>query len=474
MSKNILIVDDEEGMCSFIKQCLEQAGFDADYVLNGKDAVSKYNKYDLIILDIRMPGMSGVEVLSKIKHKDSKLPVIIMSAFGDYQQAFELLNKGADDYLQKPFNIEDMLFRVAKTLEIYKLQKEIESYRVQARKSMASIVYKGSKMDRILEIVDKVAKETIPVLITGESGTGKELVARAVHYNTYNPRKEKPFWIVNCSALSETLLDDELFGHIKGAFTGANVDKYGLFEVAEGGTIFLDEIVDASPSTQAKLLRIVETGEFRKLGETRVRNADVRIIVATNKPLSEEVAAGKFRQDLYQRLKVVEINIPPLRERIEDIPELIKFFLNVFNQEFKKNTKLVGEVVEELKKYSWPGNVRELKHTIQKLILLSETEVVTLASLHKNFSDYGINSPEFISEENNKIELLHQGRTLKDKTFTEVKTNFIKDFERTFFIDLIKKSKGNISKAAQSVKMNRKYLTEKLKEYGIEATKYKK
>lgn len=472
MNKKILIVDDEKGMCSFIKQCLEQSGYEADYVHNGEDAIKKYTDYDLLILDVRMPGMSGTEVLNTIKQKKFGFPVIIMSAYGDYKQAFELLRKGADDYLQKPFNIEDMLFRITKTLEVYKLQREIETRRAQGRASISNIIYKNTQMKKILDIVDKVAKESVPILITGESGTGKELIAKAIHYNTYNPRKDKPFWIVNCSALSETLLDDELFGHIKGAFTGAMVDRNGLFETADGGTIFLDEIADASVSTQARLLRIVETGEFRKLGETRVRNTDVRVVVATNKVLSGEVNIGKFREDLYQRLKVVEINIPPLRERTDDIPELLNFFLGIFNKEFKRNVRLSEGVLEGLSTYPWPGNVRELKHTVQKLVLLSKTEEITLENLPRVFSGDEFDIPNVTNRVDSNAGLFFSFPS--DKSFNESKEEYVKEFEKFFFNNLIKKNKGNISRAAKAANMTRKHLTDKLKDYGIDANKYRK
>ncbi|MDD5530980.1 MAG: sigma-54 dependent transcriptional regulator [bacterium] len=461
--KKILIVDDEQQMCLFLKQCLEKEGFTADYVLNGEDALSGYSKYDLIVLDLMMPGISGEEVLDGIKQKDRAFPTIIMSAFGDYKKAFELLNKGADDYVQKPFNVEDMIFRITKVLEIYRLKGEIEFYKTQFHNSTANIVYKSSKIETILETVNKISKENIPVLITGESGVGKELIARAIHYNTYNPRREKLFWTVNCSTFAETLLDDELFGHVKGAFTGSVSDKIGIFEIADGGTLFLDEIADASMSAQAKLLRVVETGEFRRIGETKTRYTNVRIITATNKILSKEIMKKTFREDFYQRLKGLEIHIPPLRERTEDIPELINYFLDISNKEFKRNIKIDSEVMEKMQKAFWQGNVRELKHAVQRLVLLSETNKITVKD-SCNILSFHISDIKGIEEET----------FTGNKSFFDLKNECLSNFEKKFFLNLMQKHNGKIVQAAESINISRKSLAKKLKEYNIIASEYKK
>lgn len=466
MNKKILVVDDEEGICLFIKQNLEQIGFETDYILRGKEALIKYKNYDLAILDIKMPEISGIEVLNHIKQDNGGFPVIVMSAFGDYKQASELLTKGADDYLQKPFNVEDMIFRVQKTIEMHRLMHEVNVYKSEKLENVSKIVYKSNAIKEILEIVDKISSETIPVLITGESGTGKELIAQAIHYNSNNPRKDNLLSIVNCGALTETLLDDELFGHIKGAFTGAINEKDGFLEVTDGGTLFLDEIADATISTQAKLLRAVETGEFRKLGDTRIHNSDVRIIVATNKTIPDMVRKGLFREDLYQRLKGIEIHIPPLRERKDDIPELVNFFISTFNKELKRKVEFHSESIEKLKDYEWKGNVRELKHTIQKIILLSEDETIT-PKFVENILHFKTNKNKFILEEGYKMP-----ENIGEKSFLEQKTNVVKSFEKQFLQNLMKECKGNLSHASKKAKIDRKHLREKLKKYKIKQKLY--
>ena len=335
---------------------------------------------DLVITDMKMPGMNGMELLGVLKEKDLHLPVIMMTAFGTVEKAVEAMKKGAYDYILKPFDNEVLKKTVAKGLAMGQVIKanRLLSGELKEKFGPTDLIGNSFPVRQVRELISKVAGTKATVLISGESGTGKELVARAIHFNS--PRKDKPLVSVNCSALTETLLESELFGHEKGSFTGAVAQRKGRFETADGGTLFLDEVGEMSPSVQVSLLRVLQNREFERVGGNKTIKVDVRVITATNKDLTKEIAKGHFREDLYYRLNVVHIEVPPLRDRKEDLPLLIRYFLERFTREMNKKEvpTLAPEVMGALLAYDWPGNVRELENMLERAIILSSKPIIHL------------------------------------------------------------------------------------------------
>ena len=381
----ILVVDDEPNYLIVLSELLKEEGFEVITAQKGEDGLKivQDTDLDLVITDMRMPGMDGLELLKAVKSYNKDLPVIMITAFGEVEKAVVAMKAGAYNYLAKPFNNEELLLNIRKGIEHYSLLRENLRLRDEARVryGFASIVGKNVRMQEIYHLIEKVAPTSASVLITGESGTGKELVARAIHFNS--SREKAPFISVNCAALPETLLESELFGHERGAFTGATAMRKGRFELADTGTLFLDEIGDIPLPLQAKLLRVLQERSFERVGGTRPINVDVRIITATNRELKDEVDEGRFREDLYYRLNVLQIHMPPLRERTDDIPMLTHHFINKFAEMLNKpNLRISGEALRYLVYLPWEGNVRELENTIERAAILCSNEVVQPEDVH--------------------------------------------------------------------------------------------
>ncbi|MCC6544673.1 MAG: sigma-54-dependent Fis family transcriptional regulator [Nitrospirae bacterium] len=378
-SCHILLVDDDEIACRLLAEVLSDEGYKVDTVRSGQDAVKKTETsfYDLVITDLMMPGIDGLEILKKFKQVSPDTLVIMITAFGSLESAIEAMKAGAFDYVSKPFSEDEIKIVVRRAMMQKRLQKENEQFQRELKMAhgLDQIIGRSRPMMDIYKTVAMVINSTSNVLIQGESGTGKELIARAIHYNS--TRSSKPFVVVNCAALPENLLESELFGHVKGAFTGAIISKKGLIEEAEGGTCFLDEIGDMSLPLQAKMLRMIQEKEIRRVGSTEPVYVNVRIVAATNQPLDRKVKEGGFREDLLYRLKVVTITLPPLRERREDIPLLAGYFLKKYTAEAGKDVSgFSPQAMDLLCRYSWSGNVRELQHTIERAVVLTTNTVI--------------------------------------------------------------------------------------------------
>lgn len=381
----ILVVDDEPNYLIVLSELLKEEGFEVLTAQSGEEGfkIVEENDLDLVLTDMRMPGMDGLELLKAIKNFDRDLPVIMITAFGEVDKAVVAMKAGAYNYLAKPFNNEELLVNIRKAIEHYSLLRENLRLRGEAKEryGFASIIGKNARMQEIYQLIEKVAPTPASVLITGESGTGKELVARAIHINS--PREKSPFISVNCAALPETLLESELFGHERGAFTGATSLRKGRFELADSGTLFLDEIGDIPLPLQAKLLRVLQERSFERVGGGKPIQVDVRIITATNRDLKDEVDEGRFREDLYYRLNVLHIHLPPLRERADDIPMLTEHFMSKFAKLLNKpKLKISGEALRYLTGLPWEGNVRELENTIERAAILCTGDVIQSEDVH--------------------------------------------------------------------------------------------
>ncbi|MEN8211869.1 MAG: sigma-54 dependent transcriptional regulator [Thermodesulfobacteriota bacterium] len=384
--ENILIVDDEKNYTMIIGEILQEEGYNTNTASSGMEALDILNSeiIDLVLTDVKMPGMSGIQLLENIKELNPDIPVIIMTAYGSVEKAVDAMHKGAYTFILKPFENQALIAHITKALSVYKIVQENSRLKdaISSRYSFDNIIGKSRPMQEIYEIIKKVAPSNASVLIEGESGTGKELVAKSLHYNS--PRKHRPLIAVNCSAFAETLLESELFGHEKGAFTGASSLKKGRFEIADQGTLFLDEIGELPISLQTKLLRVLQEKIIERVGGTSPIPVDFRLIAATNKNLEDEVKNGNFREDLYYRLNVVKAVIPPLRERSEDIPLLIKHFIDKYTNEEQPESRISGitpEAVKILCDYQWKGNVRELENILERCILLGSGEMITPSEL---------------------------------------------------------------------------------------------
>ena len=380
----ILIADDHDSLRRGLAQALAEASHDVEEAPNGNAAIEKLHEgfFDVVVSDLKMGGSTGLDVLKTAKTLHPSCAVILMTAFGSVSTAVEAMKAGAFDYVQKPFEVEEMEVKIDKALEMRRMQHQIDYLR-HAQGDIYDfdrIIGSSGALEQVLGIVRKVARSNTTVLVRGETGTGKELIAGAIHHNSH--RASRNFIKVNCAALQENLLESELFGHEKGAFTGADKQRIGRFEQADGGTLFLDEIGDMSANTQAKILRVLQEHEFERLGGTRTIKADVRLIAATNRDLTAMVEAGTFREDLYYRLNVVTIDTPPLRERKEDIAALAGFFIRRFSGELKKKIEgLEPDALKLLMRYQWPGNIRELENTVERAILLAEGRQITADDL---------------------------------------------------------------------------------------------
>lgn len=445
---NILIVDDEKNIRSGLQIAFEDEGYDTFEAADGQEAWKIINKntIDLVITDLRMPVMSGYELLKKINAAYPTLPVIVLTGHGSIEDAVQAMRDGAVDFFTKPVDLDHLILTVSKALsnklikeQNEKLTKEISA--LKKKQDFHQIIGKSAPLMKMMETIEQVAPTRASVLVTGESGTGKELVADAIH--SLSNRSGGPFIKVHCAALSENLLESELFGHEKGAFTGAVSQKKGRFELADGGTIFLDEIGEINASTQVKILRVLQERAFERVGGSETINVDVRIIAATNRNLEEEVRAGNFREDLYYRLNVVHIEVPPLRERKEDIGLLIASFLDTFNKEDDKDvTGFSPAARKALMSYSWPGNIRELRNTVESCVVLARGKVIDVDDL-----------PPQITEE-------------KSASTVDIKIGTsLDEAERILIMSTIDYCKGNKTRAAEILKIGRKTLHRKLEEY---------
>ncbi len=381
--ETILVVDDEKNYLVVLEALLGSEGYEVVAAVDAKAAINTAREadLDLILTDMKMPGLSGMELLEKVKAMKPELPVIMMTAFGTIEMAVEAMRKGAYDYIQKPFENEQLKLTVRKALDNYRLIKEnrLLTEALSDRFKFGNIIGKSKQMKKIYDLIEKISPSKASVLITGPSGTGKELISKAIHYRSN--KKDRPFISINCGALTETLLESELFGHEKGAFTGAVTMKKGRFELADGGTLFLDEVGDMPASLQVKLLRVLQEMEFERVGGTKTIHVDVRIISASNRNIKKDVAEGSFREDLYYRLNVIHIEVPSLKERVDDIPLLVRHFITKFSEDNTAGVELIPEAWKTLYSYPWPGNVRELENIIERAMVLNSNGVITVADL---------------------------------------------------------------------------------------------
>ncbi len=446
---HVLVVDDESAHRLMLRAHLEGAGYQVSEAPDGVEAVEAVTAalFDLVLLDQRMPNMDGLEALTQIKQLRPGIPVIMMTAYGSIENAVKALKLGAADYVTKPLDIEELMIKVGRTLDHVRLAEEhlAQRERLDARFDFSALIGESAPMRRIKDGLKLIAPSTATVLITGESGTGKEVLANVIHHNS--ERAEGPFVAVNCAALPEQLLESELFGHEKGAFTGAVARKKGRFELAHGGTIFLDEIGEMSPATQAKLLRVLQEWSFERVGGVAPIKVEVRVIAATNKDLAAEVAAGRFREDLLYRLNVITIDLPPLRERLEDLPMLVDHFLERFNQDNNRRVRgLAPEVTQIFRQYNWPGNVRELANVIERGVILARGDLITAQEL-----PYTIRPIEDAPTEGR----LRPGMSIKDA-------------EKVLIEQTLVETGGNRTKAAELLGITRKTLLNKIKEYELD------
>ena len=450
MSHRILVVDDEASHRKMIEAVLSAEGYEVAQAEDGRAAISAIEDrfYDLIIMDVRMPNVDGIEALQKIKHISPDIPIIIMTAYASVGTAVEALKSGAYDYLIKPLDIDELKILVDKALRYKQLEQEnlYLKERLQDRFDFSSIIGRSPAMKKLFETIALVAPSEATVLIFGESGTGKELIANAIHQNS--PRKDMPFIKVNCAALPETLLESELFGHEKGAFTGAIARKEGRFQLAHKSSILLDEIAEMAPATQAKILRVLQEREFEPVGSGQTLKVDTRVIAATNKNLEEEIQQGRFREDLYYRLNVVTVDLPSLRQRREDIPFLSDFFLKQYAE---KNRRLIKgftpRATDLLMRYDWPGNVRELENIIERAVIMARGEMITPLEFPADLQD--------LDEE------------LKDTSVDLTPGRSLKEVEKVMILKTLEETGGNRTHAARILGISRRTLQLKLKEYGI-------
>ena len=455
----ILVVDDEPGIRVMLSAALKREGHEVQLATDGPSALAllEAGSVDLIVTDIRMPGMTGIELLDAAKRIDPNLSVIMMTAFGSKDTVLDALRLGATDYVEKGDKLKDeLLLRIRKELSRKRLQQEnvLLKRTLGSSHSFSSIIGRSDAMLAIFGLIERIAPTTSTVLIHGESGTGKELVARAIHFNS--TRKERPFVALNCGALPETLLDSELFGHVRGAFTGADTNKKGLIEVAETGTIFLDEISEMSPMVQVKLLRVLQERKFRRLGGTEEVEADIRIIAATNRDLSKMVAEGKFREDLFYRINVIPLKLPPLRERRDDIPALAGHFVAKFAQQMDKTiTGISGDAMRMLQGHGWPGNVRELENAMERAVALERTATILPESLPEALVE-----PPVLSEGvAGTPELLAGGSIDLEAHVARV--------EREYLAEALKQAQGVKTKAAERLGLTFRQFRYLLKKYDV-------
>lgn len=446
----ILVIDDDQGICHLLARILQKEGFNVVAETSPSNAINSFksNNFDLVITDFYMPEMNGLELLGEIKNINPDVDVIVMTAYASIDNAVDAMRKGAYDYIVKPFQNDDLLLSIKRVFEKRRLAEENRYLRAELSKKYGfhNIIGSSPAMQNLFNLIERVADSDAAALLIGESGTGKELVARAIHFS--GKKKDRNFVAINCSALPDTLLESELFGHTKGAFTGATESKQGLFEYANGGTLFLDEIADTSPSVQAKLLRVIEDKKIRKLGDNKEMEVDVRIITATSRNLRKLIDENTFREDLFYRINVFPLNIPPLRERREDIPLLIDHFL-------KDRKRIHPSALDILMNYNWPGNVRELENMIERLVVFASSETVMPDDLPSEIKDTVCK----------KID--------SSLSYQEAKKQVLDEFNQNFIVCTLRQTGGNVTKAAEKLKLDRANLQRLMRKYGITSSEYK-
>lgn len=451
MKTRILIVDDEVDALDLMEELFQKNGYDTYTASNGVEALNilRETEVDIMISDIFMPEMDGMALLDTVGKKYPDISILMITAHGTIETAVEAMKKGAKDYILKPLHLDEIVGKVETISQLKTLIKENRYLKDKLSKkfNFENIIGKNRKMQELFELIRDIAKTNSTVLIRGESGTGKELIANAIHFNS--DRIEKPFVKVNCAVLAENLLESELFGHVKGAFTGAIKDKVGRFELAHGGTIFLDEIGDISPNMQLKLLRVLQEGEFERVGGNETKKVDVRILAATNRNLEEAMKSGNFRQDLYYRLNVIPLDVPPLKERKDDIPLLVTYFLEKFSVDFKKQIRAVDdEAMDYLQTYDWPGNIRELENLMERAIVLNKSGILTV-------KDFPISVPSAETEEEINI------------NFDNDLTGVVDNFEKKIILKALRENNFNKLRTAEKLGIHRSTFMSKLKKYEI-------
>jgi len=460
----VMVADDEENVRVLLKEILEGEGYEVFIAEDGSkalDIVSK-NTLDCALLDVRMPVLDGLEAFLKIKEISPELPVIFLTAYGSSDLAIKAMKKGAYDYLTKPFDVEELRIKVKKAIDLRKITMNTKKAKQSFDYIEDEIIGDSQQMQEVYKEVGKVAGSDATILLRGESGTGKELFAKAIYL--HSDRKDSPFLIVNCAAIPETLLESELFGHEKGSFTDAISKHIGKFEAASNGTIFLDEIGDMSLSLQSKLLRVLQEKTFNRVGSTETITSDVRVIAATNRDLEGLVKNGEFREDLYYRLNVVTITIPPLRDRKEDIPLLASYFVSKYSKKYNKSVQGVDkELIEMFINYNWPGNVRELENVIARGVIITSAPFIMKEHLPKEFIS------QFKTEEEKRTDLAHKKGNFKSITYDELTPlpELIETIERQQIIKALDLARGNKTKAAKMLGISRKSLFNKLRQYNI-------
>lgn len=450
--ETILIVDDEKNYLVVLKELLGSEGYEVLTVDNSNAALEYIGNpdLDLVITDIKMPGISGMELLEEIKKTNFELPVIVMTAYGTIEMAVDAMKKHAYDYITKPFRNEELKLTVKKALEKYRLVKEnrLLSEALSDKYRFGNIIGKSKPMMKVYDLISKVSKSKASVMITGPSGTGKELIANAIHYNS--PRKDRPFISINCGALTETLLESELFGHEKGSFTGAVAMKKGRFELADEGTLFLDEVGEMPPSLQVKLLRVLQEMEFERVGGTKTIKVDVRILSASNRDIKDDVVKGLFREDLFYRLNVIHIEVPSLKERGEDIKLLVDHFINKYKESENQKIELSPMAWKAFYNYSWPGNIRELENIIERAVVLSSSGVIGMEDL-----------PAYLSERREDVDIdrfIPMNAPLQET---------LEKIEKKMILRALKKC-GNVqSHAADMIGISKNLFQHKMRKYNV-------
>jgi DNA-binding NtrC family response regulator len=462
MTSRILVVEDEHAIRLALKGLLRREGFDVHLAENGEVAIEKLQAevFDLVITDLALGrGASGMDVLRAAKQERPEIGIVMITAHGSEKIAVEAMKAGADDYVPKPFDNDELRVVVARSLERHRLERENRLLREQVQREFGfdQLIGSGAAMRQVFETIQKIAETDLSVMVRGESGTGKELVAQALH--STSTRRARPFVAVNCAAINRELVESELFGHEKGAFTGADRRRIGRFEAAEGGTIFLDEIGDMAPETQAKVLRVLEERKLERVGSTETIEVDVRVVSATHRDLEAEIEAGRFREDLYYRLKVVEVELPPLRERIEDFAALSDRFLGQVAERLgREKKKLSPAALARMARHSWPGNVRELRNVIERAaVLAGEAEIAE--------EDLQLAPPSDVTE--------LQASDL-EMPFADAKRLTVENFERQYLCQALRENEGNVSRTATAIGMVRQSLQQKIRDLGIKPDEFRR
>jgi len=465
MKRRILTVDDQKLSCDHLRQILEPEGYEVESAFDGATALEMLRDqvFHLVVTDLKMPDMSGLELLSTLRRQRVPVGVIVVTAYGDTSEALQTMKAGADDFLRKPCDAEHLRLVVERTLKRRRLVDELAQLRNKLRGSYSfhTMVSQSAKMRRIFDLVQQVGQVDSTVLIHGETGTGKELIAQALH--AVNPRRKGKFVALNCAVLNDSLLESELFGHERGAFTGAEKRKIGRFEKADGGTLLLDEIGDISPAMQVKLLRVLQTGTLERVGGVEPIKVDVRIVAATHKRLEDEVKAGRFRADLYYRLKVILIDIPPLRERKEDVPLLATHFVEKYASPAVPIDEIDSGAMQALLQHQWPGNVRELENAIKAAMAMAEGSVIHRGLL-----------PETIAPRTPAAPIAGPNLIDVDERLPDLIEDLVGQVEREYFRRVLSEFNGNVARCARHSGLSRRSVTQKLQKYGLERQAFKK